>query len=131
MSVQSNLDVFSATNPSGDIQTDILTKERALEEGLSSKGHAVVDNSLGDIGYITDSELPYLFKIDLSQKAIMDKIELFPPANGLYETAYSKVNKHIFIRSVVCCSCGFEGSDVESCGSRGSYPVSPVTGPSA
>ena len=131
MSVQSNLDVFSASNPSGDIQANILTKERALEQGLSSRGHAIIDNTLGDIGYLTDSELPFLFKLDLSQKTIIDKFELTTIANGLYEAAYSKVNKHIFVRYVVCCSCGFEGSDVENCGRSGGSLVSPVTGPSA
>jgi len=132
VSSQSNLDVFSASNPSGDIQTDILAKERALEEGLSSRGYAVIDSSLGDIGYLTDSELPNLFKIDLSQKTIVDKVELSPLSNGLYEAVYSPVNKHIFIRSVVCCSCGFEGADLgEECGRSPGAPVSPVTGSSA
>jgi len=128
----SNLDVFSASNPSGEIQMDILTKERALEEGLSSRGNAIIDNSLGDIGYLTDNDLPSLFKVDLSQKTIIDKIDLTPSAHGLDEAAYSPVNKHIFLRSSVCCTCGFEGSDLgESCGRSDGYLVSPTTGSSA
>lgn len=124
-----HLDVFSASSPSGDIQTDIITTDRALQEGLSSKGHSVIDNSLGDVGYLTDSNLPYLFKIDLSTKNIVEKIKMTPPSNGLYNTAYSPVNKHIFIRSELCCSCGFLGSDLgESCGRGDGSQVIPATG---
>jgi len=127
--VPSNLDVFSASSPSGDIQTDILLKERALEEGLSSNGHTIIHNTLGDIGYLTDSELSTLFKLDLSTKAIVDKIEMNPPSHGLNDASYSPVNQHIYVRSEVCCTCGFEDSDLgEDCGRYEPYDVSPTTG---
>jgi hypothetical protein len=127
--MQTSLDVFSASSPSGVIQTNILMEDRALKEGLSSTGYSVIDNSLGDVGYLTDRDLPYLFKVDLSSKKILDKIEMTPPSNGLYEAAYSPVNKHIFVRSVVCCTCGFEGSDLgESCGRNDGFNVNPMTG---
>ena len=123
----SNLDVFSASNPTGDVLVNILMKDRALTENLSSEGSTVVDNSLGDVGYLTDMELPSLFQMDLSEKTITDKFELTPVSYGLGDAVYSPVNKHIFIRSIQCCSCGFEGADLESC--RGeSYNVTPTTG---
>lgn len=125
----SNLDVFSASSPSGDIQTDILMGERALKEGLSSQGSTVIHNTLGDVGYLTDNELPYLFKMDLSTKSIIDKFELTPTANGLDLTAYSPVNRHIFVKSEVCCTCGFEGSDLgASCGRSNGTMINPKTG---
>mmetsp|Transcript_24099 Transcript_24099/g.33878 ORF Transcript_24099/g.33878 Transcript_24099/m.33878 type:complete len:315 (-) Transcript_24099:283-1227(-) len=127
--IHTNLDVLSASNPSGEIETDILVKARALEEGLSSNGKSVIDNTLGDVGYITDMDLPSLFKVDLSTKSIIDTIEMTPPSNGLYEVAYSQVNKHIFVRSQICCTCGFEGADLgDSCGRRPGYNVTPTTG---
>ena len=127
--VQTNLDVISAVNPSGDIQTDILMKDRALSEGLTSRGYSVIDNTLGDVGYLTDSELPELFKVDLSTKEIIEKVELSPASHALYKTAYSPMNRHIFIRAQMCCTCGFDGADLgTSCGRSEGYPVSPTTG---
>jgi len=127
-----HLDVFSASNPSGEIQTNILMQERALKEGLSSSGASVINDDLGDVGYLTDSSQPYLFKMDLSTKTIIDKIEMVPASHGLYEAVYSEVNNHIFVHAQMCCTCGSEDSDLESCGRSGTgYSVSPTTGSSA
>ena len=126
-----HLDVFSASTPNGEIQTNILVKERALKEGLSSSGYSVINPDLGDIGYLTDGEQPNLFKIDLSTKDVIDSIELPPVAHGLYEAVYSQVNKHIFVRAQMCCTCGTENADRDSCGRSPGYPVSPTTGFSA
>ena len=124
-----HLDVFSASSPSVDLQTNILTKDRALSEGLSSNGYSVVDYTLGDIGYLTDSDLPHLFKVDLSSKAIIETIEMGDPKpHGLYEAIYSPMNKHIFVRAHVCCSCGFDGADMESCGTKTPTDVTLTTG---
>lgn len=127
--VATNLDVFSASTPGVDIQVDILTKERALNEGLTSNGYSVVDYTLGDVGYMTDSDLPHLFQVDLSQKTIVNKFEMpAPTPHGLYNAVYSPINKHIFIRSMVCCTCGFEGADLDTCGTRTPYNVTTTTG---
>ncbi len=123
--------MFSASNPSGQIQTDILLKDRALEEGLSSKGYSVVHHTLGDVGYLTDDSNPRLFKIDLSDKEILEGIELLPKVHGLYDTAYSPQNGHVFVRALMCCTCGSQESDLESCGKSPGYPVSPTTGKGA
>ena len=122
------MDVLSASNPSGAVQTNILMGERALEEDLSSHGYSVIHHDLGDVGYLTDDSNPNLFKIDLSTKDVTDTIVLPPVAHGLYEAAFSPVNKHIFVRALMCCSCGTTDSDIESCGRSPGYPVSPTTG---
>ena len=112
-----NLDVFSASNPSGEVQADILLTERALEQGISSHGSSVIHDTLGDIGYLTDDSIPKLFKLDLSSKTIIGTIESeFPNAYGLDTAVYSPANKHIYIVSKICCSCGFEGAQLETCG---------------
>ena len=125
-----HLDVFSASNPSGEIQTNILVGERALQEGLGSSGYSVISPELGDVGYITDDSNPSLFAIDLSTKNVIDTIQLPPAINhGLYEASFSPVNKHMYVRALMCCTCGSEDSDKERC--RGESLVSPTTGKSA
>ncbi|KAL3915280.1 MAG: hypothetical protein SGILL_005727, partial [Bacillariaceae sp.] len=128
-----HLDVFSASNPSGQILTNILAGERALQEGISSSGYSVIAPSLGDTGYITDSEKPNLYKVNLSTKQVVDTIALSTPAeaHGLYEAAFSPVNNHIFIRALMCCTCGNLFDDNESCRNPAPFPVSPTTGSGA
>lgn len=128
-----HLDVLSASNPSAQIQTDILLKSRALEDGLSSRGYSVVHHTLGDVGYLTDDSSPHLFKIDLGSKEILDTISLQSGVHGLYEQAYSPLNGHIFVRALMCCTCGSTTADIESCGRNNApgYPVSPITGKGA
>ena len=129
-----HLDVIPASNPGGQVQTDILLKDRALGEKLTSRGYSVVHHTLGDVGYLTDDSSPHLFKIDLGSKEIVETIELATPApHGLYEAAYSPYNKHIFVRALMCCTCGSATADVESCGRNNApgYPVSPITGKGA
>ena len=126
-----HLDVISAASPSGEIQTNILVQERALAEGLSSQGSSIVHPGLGDMGYLTDDNLPGLFKIDLSKKDVVGNIALSPPSNGLEEAVYSDVNNHIFVKATFCCTCGSPEADMESCGRGDGGPVSPVTGKSA
>ena len=126
-----HLDVLSASNPSGEIQTNILLQERALREGLSSSGHSIIHPDLGDVGYLTDDAIPDLFEMNLSTKDIVDRIPLSPASHGLSTALFSPVNQHAFIRAEMCCSCGTADSDLEACGRRETdtgYPVSPTTG---
>merc|ERR1719491_877721 len=123
----SYMDVFSTSSPSVAIASDMKFKE---DTTINSWGYTVVDNTLGDVGYSTDWDSPNLFKLDLSTKSIIDKFEMDLGA-GTYEIAYSRVNRHVFVRTSVCCSCGFEGADSLDCGRYGSSNVTITTGPFA
>lgn len=91
-------------------------------------GSVAVDSSLGHYGFATDLNNPDLYKVDLNTRKVKDKYT-FPDISGLYRMAYSQVNKHLFLRSYVCCSCGFEGADLPQCGRGGSRPVNVTSGP--
>ena len=97
---------------------------------INSWGYTVVDNTLGDVGYSTDWDQSMLFKLDLSTKSIIDQFEM-PLGSGTYKMAYSPMNKHIYVRTSVCCTCGFPGADVDDCGRYGSSNVTVTTGPFA
>jgi len=122
------MDVFSADSPGSDSSVSInLTGNHSL----SAYGFSVIDNSLGDVGYATVWNKPALFKIDLSSRKVLSNFTL-PAAYGGYEVAYSRQNRHIFVRASVCCTCGFEGADLgEDCGRYGSSNVTITTGPAA
>ena len=91
-------------------------------------GTVVVDSSLGHVGYGTDLNTPSLFKIDLNKRIHTASYDL-PKINGLYRMVYSKVNRHLYMRAYICCSCGFEEADLATCGRGGSRPVNVTTGP--
>ena len=122
------MEVFSASAPAAD---SVSTIDFTGNSTLSAYGYSVIDNSLGDVGYATVWNQPTLYKIDLSEKNVLQTFDI-PLAYGGYEVAYSRVNQHIFVRASVCCTCGFEGSDLgEDCGRYGSDNVTITTGPSA
>lgn len=122
------MDVFSVTSPTGDTIANIdLTGNHTF----SAYGYSVIDNTLGDVGYASSWNQPKLYKYDLSERTVLEEF-VMPNVYGAYEIAYSKVNHHIFVRGSVCCSCGFEGSDLgEDCGRYGSDNVTLTTGPFA
>jgi len=122
------MDVFSAAAPSADTFASI---DVTGNHTLSAYGYSVIDNSLGDVGYATVWNQPRLYKIDLSERKVLGNFTI-PNAYGGYEVAYSRVNEHIFVRASVCCTCGFDGSDLgEDCGRYGSSNVTITTGPFA
>jgi hypothetical protein len=123
----SYMDVFSTSSPSVAISSDMKFKE---DTTINSWGYTVVDNTLGDVGYSTDWDQSKLFKLDLSTKSIVDQFEM-PLGSGTYEMAYSPMNQHIYVRTSVCCTCGFPGADVDDCGRYGSSNVTVTTGPFA
>ena len=118
------IDVFSATSPGVDTSANILVTTNST---FSAYGYSVIDNTLGDVGYATVWNQNTLYKIDLSTKTVLDTFEM-SNAYGLYEVAYSPMNHHIFVRASVCCTCGFDGADMEECGRYGSSQVSITTG---
>lgn len=122
------MDVFSVSSPTGDT---IASIDLTGNHTFSAYGYSVIDNTLGDVGYASSWNQNKLFKYDLSAREVLEEFEM-PNAYGAYEVAYSAVNKHIFIRASVCCSCGFVGSDMgEDCGRYGSDNVTISTGPNA
>jgi len=122
------MDVFSAASPGADTFAHI---DLTGNSTLSAYGFSVIDNTLGDVGYATVWNQPTLYKIDLSERVVLDTFDI-PLAYGGYETAYSRVNQHVYVRASVCCTCGFVGSDLgEDCGRYGSSNVTITTGPSA
>lgn len=123
----SYMDVFSTASPSVAIASDMKFKE---DTTINSWGYTVVDNTLGDVGYSTDWDQPKLFKLDLSAKTVIDVFEM-PLGAGTYEVAYSPMNRHVYVRTSVCCTCGFPNADVEDCGRYGSSNVTITTGPYA
>jgi len=91
-------------------------------------GRSVFHSSLGNSGYASVYNVPILYKIDLSTKEVEERFDI-PLSTGSYEMAYSPINKHIYLRSRVCCTCGAPEADAESCGRMGPSLVDVMTGP--
>jgi len=118
-----HIDAFSVNNLGGDmLQVNLNVSGRAY-------GRNVVHSTLGSFGYATVYKMPFLYKLDLATKQIAKQIPL-PLSFGSYDITYSPVNRHLFLRSRVTCTCGTPASDKVSCG-RGSTLVDVLTGPSA
>lgn len=121
------MDVISTTAPTGEAPAKVMVTDDIT---MGSWGYTVVDNSLSDMGYTTARNQNKLFKVDLSERVVLDTFDI-PLAHGSYEVAFSKKNKHIFVRVTVCCTCGFSGADKRDCGRMGSMSVTVTTGPYA
>eukprot|EP00593_Proboscia_inermis_P006221 CAMPEP_0171313220 /NCGR_PEP_ID=MMETSP0816-20121228/39657_1 /TAXON_ID=420281 /ORGANISM="Proboscia inermis, Strain CCAP1064/1" /LENGTH=240 /DNA_ID=CAMNT_0011800293 /DNA_START=222 /DNA_END=944 /DNA_ORIENTATION=- len=85
----SYLDVVSASGLSSDSATNITF----TDDDVPFRGYESTDPSLGHVGYATDRDSPFLYKIDLSEREVMDDGKI-PLNNGAEELAYSKVNGH-------------------------------------
>jgi len=117
---QSHMDVFSTITPAVPITTRVLLHDNTEAR---SYGKLEDDDTLGDVGYATVYGQNFIYKIDLAQRVVSDQIEVSDgnqKLNGLYEMAYSPVNQHLFLRTQVCCTCGFAGADNLECGQYGS-----------
>lgn len=119
-----HVDVFSGRAMNSPMQ------QVTLHDKLVGHAHGSVevDSSLGHFGYATDLNTPSLFKMDLNTKEVIDTYEI-DEISGLYRMAYSPVNKHLYLRTYVCCSCGFTGADLPACGRGGARNVTVETGP--
>ena len=127
-SEESHMDVIN----SNGLFSDSVSTVKVSNSTGNAYGYTTVDATLGDVGYVTDRSEPKLMKIDLNRRTLVEKIPLNPLNSGTYETAYSKVNKHLYIRSTVCCTCGFPGADKgEDCGRYGAQNVTVLVGPNA
>jgi len=84
-------------------------------------GRSTFHNSLGNFGYATHYNHNVIFKIDMASRRAVANFTM-EGAHASYDMTYSAVNKHLFIRTRVCCSCQFPGADAQTCG-RGGTPV--------
>ena len=87
-----------------------------------------------NVAYSSDYRSNVVHKVDLNARIPLKNITI-PNANGGWDIAYNPINKHVFMRTYVCCSCGTETSDVQQCreyrGTVHQDPVIVLTGPNA
>eukprot|EP00980_Cylindrotheca_fusiformis_P024621 scaffold12169_cov132-Cylindrotheca_fusiformis.AAC.9 len=120
---ESHMDVFSVQSPSSPITSSVTLHDGSLAR---SYGMFETDATLGDVAYATVYGTPYLNMIDLSSRVVEKKFDLSqnnPEVYGFYDIAYSPKNKHIFARTQVCCTCGFEGAEMAECGHYGTLNI--------
>jgi len=117
------IDVFSSNSLSTGLD------QVYLNDTARPYGRIVVDSAMGNYGYVTAYNANYISEIDLSSKEVNEKFTI-DKAYGAYDMTFSPVNKHIYFRTRVCCTCG-ASADVESCGRGDPKPVLVQTGPSA
>lgn len=119
---QSHMDVISTLSPSIPLTTSITMHDNT---NIRASGRTTVHGSLGDVGYSTVYGEPNLYKIDLSERRVLETINLStdPKLYGYFDMAYSQKNGHIFLQSQVCCTCGFEGADALECDRYGSQNI--------
>jgi len=120
---ESHMDVFSVTAPTAPITSTITMHDNTR---LRSWGKLEVHASLGDVAYSTVTGYPTLFKIDVAERRVLKEVDLRgdnPKFYGVYDMAFSPVNGHIYVRTEVCCTCGFIGADTLECGSYGAMNI--------
>ena len=102
-----HIDVFSVNNIGAEADQVLLFNNSAVR----GYGRHIVDSSLGNFGYATVFNRPFLFKYDLVTKQVVAEFPLVN-SHGAYDSAYSANNKHIYLRARVCCTCGGANSDL-------------------
>jgi len=120
---ESHMDVFSTVTPSAGVETRILMHNNTEAR---SYGVVVVDEALGDVGYATVYGQKYIYKVSLAERMVEQQISIDngePRLSGVYDMAFSPVNQHLYLRTQVCCTCGFQGADMFECGRYGSENV--------
>ena len=117
-------------------------KEFAIDTiGSHGHGDVIVDASIPNLalGFTLDNN--HIFHLDVHTREVIGSTEV-PKASGFYRSSFSPVNRHLYARAYVCCSCAeatppadLGGAD-SYCSKRGSrYLSTPnvtvVVGPSA
>lgn len=125
-----HVDVFSSASLSSDLPMVVFNSTTSRQYGRFA-----MHSSMGPIGYSTQYNDGFLSEMDLSTKEVVNRYEI-PKGHGAYDMTYSPVNKHVFFRVRVCCTCPEPNStatefDVGSCGRGSGYPSLVQTGPSA
>lgn len=121
---EGHIDVFSTASVSLDMSQIALG-----ELQVHGHGTVVTDSSMPNVVYGNTLDAPILFEIDANTKDVLNEY-VIPDVSGVYRMEFSHVNRHLFMRGYVCCSCGFEGSDLGmECGRGSPRFVDVVTGP--
>jgi len=115
--------------------TSFATTRRSIElngrnQTERAYGHIVADGVLGDTAYTTITDLGAVIELDLSSNVAVNEWPI-DGMSGAFDIEFSRVNKHLFFHARVCCTCGFSGADVESCGKYSPGNVTVIIGPSA
>lgn len=126
-----HIDSFSVNNIGAETKKVLLFNNSAVR----GYGRHVVDSALGSFGYATVYNNPFLYKFDLVTREVVDEF-LLEDSHGAYDAAFSAVNKHVYLRARVCCTCGDDNSDLggscpENRGNQTNQPVEVLTGPNA
>lgn len=119
----STMDVFSAAAPFVPQTTNLKLHDGTLAR---SYGQLAVDEAFGDYAYATIYGQKTIYKIDLAQREVEKELLIDngnPRLSGFYDLAYSSVNQHLYLRTQVCCTCGFAGADNLECGRYGSQNI--------
>lgn len=120
---EGEIDVFSSNSLSSDFD------HIWLNETYRPYGRIAIHSTMGTYGYVAALDQDELIQLDLSAKTVHKR---YPVENiyGMYDMTYSPVNRHVFARTRVCCSCGFDGAAKAECG-RYVRQVDVKTGPNA
>jgi len=117
------IDVFSSESFSSQFE------HVWLNETNRPYGRLAIHSTMGTYGFISALDQNDVIEIDLSSKTVNERYEI-PNVHGFYDMTYSPINRHLYLRSRVCCGCGFEGASKTDCGSRPRI-VDILTGPNA
>ena len=127
---ESYLDVVSASGISHEVLTSIT-----FIDDEDSCDCVVTYPLLGDVSYATNRYSSFLYKIDLSDRNVMDggKI-LVPLSHEAEELVCSQVNCCFSVRLTDCCTCGIESVENEPncrryCGGNFTVTTGPWAGP--
>ena len=125
-------DSFSTTSISSHFP-EISLNQALPHSEETSYGQPVFLEERG-IGYSSDYGNGVLHKVDLIDRVPLSNITI-PNASGTWDMTYSPTNQHIFVKTMVCCTCGGPDKDLENCveyrGGVHADPVIVLTGPSA
>jgi len=105
-----HVDVISMNSLHRQETTRMVTYDTSLYRNY---GWLEVSSDLGNYGWTTQYNWPFLTQVDLSSSEV-ESIPL-PIGMGAYVTAYSKVNKHLYLQNRVCCSCGLQSDTGVEC----------------
>ena len=127
---EGQIDVFSTTALGAD------HKMVVLGEIAHEHGDVFIDEALPLVAFGFSTSGGTLFEIEPNSKEVTKEIEI-PGSTAGGEYAFSKVNKHLFIRNYNDCSCGVNKDTGVACelsreqGYKGLKNVTVTTGPNA